>query len=158
MECVSALNSFLGGVHGVGTNPLAQASQPVSVRGVPSIGEAGVAVKGAVLQGLACFCVNHGEGDRLSLVAVQELGRCPSLNELGWEGAGGGRQGGDAGASAVCDGFTSLVCDVNGHHPWRWCSHPRRWHGHPWRRHSHPWSWHMLSGGGSRGGGDGRDW
>ena len=87
MECVGVLHSFWGGVRGVGANPLAQASQLVAVRGVPSVGEAGVAAKGAVIQGLACFGVKHGEGERLPLVAVQDLGRCPSLNELGWEGA-----------------------------------------------------------------------
>ena len=77
---------FLG-VRGVGANPLAQASQIVAVRGVPSGGETGVAAKGAAFQGLACFGVKYGEGEQLPLVAVQDLGCCPSLNELGWEGA-----------------------------------------------------------------------
>ena len=72
---------------GVGANPLVQAYQLVAVRGVPRVGEAGVAAKGAGLQGLACFGVKHGEGDRLPLVDVQDLRRYPSLNELGWEGA-----------------------------------------------------------------------
>ena len=87
VECVGALHLFWGGVRGVGDNPLAQASQLVALRGVPSVGEAGVAAKGAVLQGLACFGVKHGEVERLSVVALQDLGCCPSLNELGWEGA-----------------------------------------------------------------------
>ena len=44
-------------VRGLSDNPLAQASYIVAVRGVPSGGEAGVAAKGVVFQGLACFCV-----------------------------------------------------------------------------------------------------
>ena len=87
MECVSALHSFLCGVCGIGANPLTQASQLVAVRCVPSVGEVGVAAKGTVLQGLACFGVKEREGERLPLVVVQDCGRCPSLNELGWEGA-----------------------------------------------------------------------
>ena len=77
---------FLGGVRGVGSNPLAQASHLVAVRGVPSVGKARVAAKDAVLQGLAYFGVKHGEFERIPLVAVQDLGRCPLLNELRWEG------------------------------------------------------------------------
>ena len=76
---------FLG-VRGVGANPLAQASQLVAVRGVPSVGEARVVAKGAVLQGLACFSVKYGEVKRLPLVDVQDLGRFPLLNELRWGG------------------------------------------------------------------------
>ena len=70
MKCVSALHSFLCGVSGVGANPLAQVSQLIAVKSVPSVGEAGMVVKGAVIQGLACFGVKHGEGERLPLVAL----------------------------------------------------------------------------------------
>ena len=58
------------GVCEVGANLLAQTSQLVAVRGVPSFGEARVAAKVAVLQGLACFGVKYGEVKILPLVAV----------------------------------------------------------------------------------------
>ena len=75
------------GFCGVGANPLAQESQLVAVRGVPSVGEAGVEAEVAVLQVLACFGVKHGEGEQLPLVSVKDLERYTSLNEVGWEGA-----------------------------------------------------------------------
>ena len=70
VECVGAPYPFLCRVRGVGANPLTQASQLVAVRCVPSVGEVGVAAKGTVLQGLACFGVKDGEGKRLPLVVV----------------------------------------------------------------------------------------
>ena len=45
MKIVGAVHSFLGGVLGVGDNPLAQSSKLVAVRLVPRLGQAGMTMQ-----------------------------------------------------------------------------------------------------------------